>query len=241
MLSDTVENEKVSFIRSKSILTLCGNIWLTSAIKTIDKNNTKKLKFYKRVQPEHLNVEQPSVLKEDHFISCLEDRLNGSLFIDKKINYLTFDQFLDNSTPMAGYDEIVPANSVYKDISVNGLDPDKYNLTELLSDSANFSEKSMYWLAKDVDDSWVILYDCVDDKIDFDDLVTMIFREYDFENITLSLYESGDTEYPNAESIEGKKYDCGVLTLSDRILKEKTLTFKVYNLPLLHAILNQKN
>lgn len=237
MIVSNITNTKVPLDRSKCLLSLCGYIWLTQEIKKIKPSNTEKLKRYKRMTANRLAVESPVIVKKDHFVSCIEDRSHGTLLIDKKVKFITFDNFLKLSSPMSDYDDS-DASQIFKDIAKNGFDETKFNFVDLISSKDNFSKTSMYWVTKDTKNNWIILYDCIEDKFNFNDLVKMVFREYDFESISLTLLDSSDQNYPTVDTIKQGIYDCGSLILKDFALKEKTINFKFYNLNLLNSILN---
>lgn len=92
-------------------------------------------------------------------------------------------------------------------------------------------------------EEYFVIFDSKDADPDFDALVSWIFRDYTFEEITLEAIEEGDDNYPTKkpDGTDGSAFYTGKVTVKDATFKEKTFTFNFIDMKLLATISTDDN
>lgn len=234
----TVTTNRYPASRKHFILNLVVSLWFTGEKARILKlGNPKRTALWNKMDPFNMVVEPPVLFQNEKFIACLIDRPAGVLLPDRKVPLIDFDKFLEESLPS---DNINTDGDYNKDLAAkieSGLTvKDMY---AAIHDQANLSTDPIFYLTKiDGSDEYVILYDNKSQEADFSTMVSWIFRDYDFEEIKMNAYDKDDEEVKSlSPSIaDVSTFYTGTVSVSDKVLKEKSLTFNFIDMQLLAEV-----
>lgn len=229
MKNKSITHNRYPTDRKHFISNLAISLWFPGAKAEIDKTGSAKRKSqWAKLNPWNMKVEPPVVFKADNFVSCIVDRKAGILLKDKEVPLITFDTFLEKSNPSLNGDP----SEVKPNLKLD-------ELYALVQNPDGLSASPVFYLANiDGSKDYTVVFDSKSEVASLDKLVSCVFRDYDFESIVISALDKTDEEASKLAPVAGSidSFYTGTVSVADKVLKEKSLTFKLIDLNLLASV-----
>lgn len=225
-------NDRYHF-RSNDFLTFTITPWFNNryAMAILSKNK-KRIAKYKKIKISELVAEYPRAIFRDggYFHTTITARPAGLCFPDPKVMFVPYPRFLS---------QIDPRNEMYENPLVP-VDITTESLVEYALAQTTLPDSPTFYLTniKDEPDVYAVLVLCSNDDVKPDDFVKPLIGGYHFQRISVSLYTKDDEEYPTQQSDMLDGYLTGSAIVEEQLLKEQTLSFKIFNIKTIQDLFN---